>query len=44
MTEVHHHVDDARFKGQSDEPLMAGRKKDHQTLSSGDLEEDDEFF
>ncbi|MCQ9377780.1 hypothetical protein [Methyloversatilis sp. XJ19-49] len=44
MTEVHHHAEDARFKGQTDEPLMAGRKKGHQTLSSGAFEEDDEFF
>jgi hypothetical protein len=44
MTEVHHHAEDARFKGQTDEPLMAGKKKSHQTLSSGAFEEDDEFL
>jgi hypothetical protein len=44
MTEVHHHAEDPRFKGQTDAPLMAGKKKSHQTFSSGAFEEDDEFF
>ncbi|WP_150123932.1 hypothetical protein [Methyloversatilis sp. RAC08] len=32
MTEVHHHAEDARFKGQIDKPSMAGKKKSHQPL------------
>jgi hypothetical protein len=37
MTEVHHHADDARFKGQTDEPLMAGKKEKSSNLIFGCL-------